>query len=100
MRQLAVGEQQKVEILKQILAGARVLILDEPTKVLAPQECDGLFRTIAELKAEGFGIVLITHKLREVLDCADRIAVMRQGPHRRHRPRIALEAPKAEACST
>src|ERR1700678_776597 len=71
VRQLAVGEQQKVEILKQILAGARVLILDEPTKVLAPQECDGLFRTIAELRAEGFGIVLITHKLREVLDCAD-----------------------------
>jgi ABC-type uncharacterized transport system ATPase subunit len=79
VRQLAVGEQQKVEILKQILAGARVLILDEPTKVLAPQECDGLFRTIAELRAEGFGIVLITHKLREVLGCADRIAVMRQG---------------------
>jgi general nucleoside transport system ATP-binding protein len=79
VRQLAVGEQQKVEILKQILAGARVLILDEPTKVLAPQECDGLFRTIRELRAEGFGIVLITHKLREVLDCADRIAVMRQG---------------------
>jgi general nucleoside transport system ATP-binding protein len=79
VRQLAVGEQQKVEILKQILAGARVLILDEPTKVLAPQECEGLFRTIAELRAEGFGIVLITHKLREVLDCADRIAVIRQG---------------------
>ena len=79
VRQLAVGEQQKVEILKQILAGARVLILDEPTKVLAPQECDGLFRTIAELRAEGFGIVLITHKLREVLACADRIAAMRQG---------------------
>jgi ABC-type uncharacterized transport system ATPase subunit len=79
VRQLAVGEQQKVEILKQILAGARVLILDEPTKVLAPQECDGLFRTIAELRAEGFGIVLITHKLREVLACADRVAVMRQG---------------------
>jgi len=79
VRQLAVGEQQKVEILKQVLAGARVLILDEPTKVLAPQECDGLFRTIAELRAEGFGIVLITHKLREVLDCADRVAVMRQG---------------------
>jgi simple sugar transport system ATP-binding protein len=79
VRQLAVGEQQKVEILKQVLAGARILILDEPTKVLAPQECDGLFRTIAELRAEGFGIVLITHKLREVLDCADRIAVIRQG---------------------
>jgi general nucleoside transport system ATP-binding protein len=79
VRELAVGEQQKVEILKQILAGSRVLILDEPTKVLAPQETDGLFETIAELRAEGFGIVLITHKLREVLACADRIAVMRQG---------------------
>ncbi len=62
--QLAVGDQQKVEILKQLLAGARVLILDEPTKVLAPQESEGLFRTIAELRAEGLGIVLITHKLR------------------------------------
>ncbi|HEX4409751.1 MAG TPA: ABC transporter ATP-binding protein [Xanthobacteraceae bacterium] len=78
-RQLAVGDQQKVEILKQLVAGARVLILDEPTKVLAPQESDGLFRTIAELRAEGLGIVLITHKLREVLACADRIMVMRQG---------------------
>jgi simple sugar transport system ATP-binding protein len=78
-RQLAVGNQQKVEILKQLLAGARVLILDEPTKVLAPQESDGLFRSIAELRAEGLGIVLITHKLQEVLACADRIVVMRQG---------------------
>ena len=78
-RQLAVGDQQKVEILKQLLAGARVLILDEPTKVLAPQESEGLFKTLAELRAEGMGIVLITHKLREVLACADRIAVMRHG---------------------
>lgn len=79
VRQLTVGDQQKVEILKQLLANVRVLILDEPTKVLAPQECEGLFATIAELRAEGLGIVLITHKLREVLACADRIAVMRQG---------------------
>jgi general nucleoside transport system ATP-binding protein len=79
VRQLSVGDQQKVEILKQLLAGARVLILDEPTKVLTPQESDGLFRTLAELRAEGLGIVLITHKLREALGCADRIAVMRQG---------------------
>jgi general nucleoside transport system ATP-binding protein len=78
-RQLAVGDQQKVEILKQLLAGSRVLILDEPTKVLAPQESQGLFESIAELRAEGLGIVLITHKLREVFACADRIAVMRQG---------------------
>ena len=78
-RQLAVGDQQKVEILKQLLAGARVLILDEPTKVLAPQESEGLFKTLSELRTEGLGIVLITHKLREVLSCADRIAVMRHG---------------------
>jgi general nucleoside transport system ATP-binding protein len=77
--QLAVGDQQKVEIIKQLVAGARVLILDEPTKVLAPQESDGLFTTLAELRNEGFGIVLITHKLREVLASADRIVVMRQG---------------------
>ena len=79
VRQLAIGDQQKVEILKQLLAGARVLILDESTKVLAPPESEGLFRTVAELRGEGLGVVLITHKLHEVLACADRIAVMRQG---------------------
>jgi simple sugar transport system ATP-binding protein len=78
-RDLAVGDQQKVEILKQLLAGARVLILDEPTKVLAPQESAGLFDTIADMRAAGLGVVLITHKLREVMACADRIVVMRQG---------------------
>lgn len=76
---LAVSDQQKVEILKQLLAGARVLILDEPTKVLAPTEIDVLFRAIAELRDDGYGIVFITHKLREVTRCADRVAVMRQG---------------------
>jgi general nucleoside transport system ATP-binding protein len=76
---LAVGDQQKVEILKQLVAGARILILDEPTKVLAPQESEGLFATITELRDVGLGVVLITHKLREVLSCADRIAVMRHG---------------------
>jgi len=76
---LAIGDQQKVEILKQLMAGARVLILDEPTKVLAPQESQGLFSTIDELRREGLSIVLITHKLREALSCADRIVVMRQG---------------------
>jgi general nucleoside transport system ATP-binding protein len=76
---LAVSDQQKVEILKQLMAGARVLILDEPTKVLAPQESEGLFATIEELRREGLGVVLITHKLHEALSCADRIVVMRQG---------------------
>jgi ABC-type uncharacterized transport system ATPase subunit len=89
-RDLSVGDQQKVEILKQLVAGARVLILDEPTKVLAPQESTGLFDTIAEMRAEGLGVVLITHKLREVLACADRIAVMRQG-------RVAGELDRSEA---
>jgi general nucleoside transport system ATP-binding protein len=87
---LSVGDRQKVEILKQLLAGARVLILDEPTKVLAPQETEGLFRTIAELRAEGYGVIFITHKLREVMACADRVAVMRQG-------RIVGTLPRAEA---
>jgi general nucleoside transport system ATP-binding protein len=76
---LAVGDRQKVEILKQLLAGIRVLILDEPTKVLAPQEAAGLFRTLAELRHDGYGLVFITHKLREVMLCADRVAVMRHG---------------------
>ena len=76
---LAVGDQQKVEILKQLLAGARVLIFDEPTKVSAPQEAEGLFRSLADLREEGYGLVYITHKLREVAACADRVAVMRQG---------------------
>jgi len=75
---LAVGDRQKVEILKQLLAGARVLILDEPTKVLAPQEAEGLFHTVAGLREEGYGLVFITHKLREVAVC-DRVVMMRQG---------------------
>lgn len=87
---LAVGDQQKVEILKQLMAGARLLILDEPTKVLAPQESAGLFATIAELRREGLSVVLITHKLHEALSCADRIAVMRQG-------RVAAELGRDEA---
>jgi len=79
VRQLSVGEQQKVEILKLLLARARVLILDEPTKVLAPHEVEALFRVFDALKAEGYAILFITHKLREVMACADRITVMRQG---------------------
>jgi general nucleoside transport system ATP-binding protein len=79
VRQLSVGDQQKVEILKLLLARARVLIFDEPTKVLAPHEVAALFRVFGGLKAEGYSIVFITHKLREVLACADRITVMRYG---------------------
>lgn len=79
VHQLSVGDQQKVEILKLLLAHARVLILDEPTKVLAAHEVEALFRVFASLKAEGYAILFITHKIREVLACADRISVLRHG---------------------
>ena len=100
-RQLAVGDQQKVEILKQLLAGARVLILDEPTKVLAPQESEGLFKTHSELRSEGLGIVLITHKLREVLACADRIRGHAAGPDggRRRPKRGRAKTTCSRSCS-
>ena len=68
-----------MEILKLLLSDAKVLILDEPTRVLAPHEVEGLFKVIERLKENGYAIVLIAHKLREVLDCADRITVLRGG---------------------
>ncbi|MHB1134902.1 MAG: ABC transporter ATP-binding protein [Chloroflexota bacterium] len=77
--ELAIGEQQKVEILKALYRGARVLILDEPTTHLTPQEVDGLFRTIRQLAEGGLTIVLITHKLREIMGVGDSITVMRRG---------------------
>ncbi|MBC7222016.1 ABC transporter ATP-binding protein [Candidatus Bipolaricaulota bacterium] len=77
--QLSIGEQQRVELLKLLLAGARILIFDEPTKVLVPHEVEALFRVFESLRAQGFSIIFITHKLREALSCADRITVMRQG---------------------
>jgi len=77
--QLSIGELQKVEILKLLLADARLLILDEPTRVLAPHEVQALFKVIDSLKKDGYAIVLITHKLKEVLECADRITILRGG---------------------
>jgi simple sugar transport system ATP-binding protein len=76
---LSVGEKQKVEVLKLLLAEAQILILDEPTRSLAPHEVEGLFRVFAQLRRDGFAVVFITHKLKEVLACADRITVMRRG---------------------
>jgi ABC-type uncharacterized transport system ATPase subunit len=76
---LSIGEQQKVEILKLLLSDAQILILDEPTRVLAPHEVEGLFKVLARLKQDGYAIILITHKLKEVLECADRITVLRAG---------------------
>ncbi|HLO17782.1 MAG TPA: ABC transporter ATP-binding protein [Anaerolineales bacterium] len=77
--QLSIGEQQKVEILKLLLSDARLLILDEPTRVLAPHEVKALFGILDNLRKDGYAIVLITHKLKEVLECADRITVLRSG---------------------
>ncbi|MET1231940.1 MAG: ABC transporter ATP-binding protein, partial [Candidatus Limnocylindrales bacterium] len=77
--QLSVGEQQRVEILKMLYRGARVLIMDEPTAVLAPQEVDELFGTLRTMTANGRSIVFISHKLAEVLAIADRVTVMRHG---------------------
>ncbi len=76
---LSVGEQQRVEILKVLFRGARILILDEPSAVLTPQETDRLFRILATLKERGVTVVLITHKLREIMAATDRVFVMRQG---------------------
>ena len=79
VRDIAIGDQQKVEVLKLLVGRARVLIFDEATRVLAPHEIDGLFEIFESLKADGYAIVFITHKMREVLACADRITVMRRG---------------------
>jgi simple sugar transport system ATP-binding protein len=76
---LSVGEQQRVEILKVLYRGARILILDEPSAVLTPQETDQLFRILATLKEHGVTVVLITHKLREIMAVTDTVYVMRRG---------------------
>jgi ABC-type uncharacterized transport system ATPase subunit len=76
---LGVGERQRVEILKVLYRGARIIILDEPTAVLVPQEVDELFANLAELRAEGLTVLFISHKLDEVIRVADRITVLRQG---------------------
>jgi simple sugar transport system ATP-binding protein len=76
---LSVGARQRVEILKVLYRGARILILDEPTTNLTPQEVDGLFGSLREIVAEGTSVVFISHKVREVLAICDRISVMRDG---------------------
>ena len=77
--QLSVGEQQRVEILKMLYRGARVLILDEPTAVLTPQEARELFAVLRQMAASGRAVVFISHKLQEVMEVADRITVLRAG---------------------
>ena len=79
IEQLPVGQQQRVEILKAIYRGARILVLDEPTAVLTPQETVEVFTVLRRLQADGAAIVFISHKLEEVLAIADRITVIRRG---------------------
>jgi simple sugar transport system ATP-binding protein len=77
--QLSVGEQQRVELLKMLYRGANVLIMDEPTAVLAPTEIDGLFNTLRAMIAQGKSVIFISHKLQEVTAIADRVTVLRRG---------------------
>src|SRR4051795_1586320 len=77
--QLSLGEQQRVEILKALYREARILILDEPTAVLAPQEAESLFATLRTMAADGRTVIFISHKLHEVMAVADRVTVLRRG---------------------
>ncbi len=78
---MSVSEKQTVEIVKVLYRGADILILDEPTAVLTPQETDQLFAVMRNMKADGKALVIITHKLHEVMDVADRVAVLRKGKY-------------------
>ena len=79
VEELGVGARQRVEILKVLYRGARIIILDEPTAVLVPQEVEELFGNLRELKAEGLAVIFISHKLDEVLSVADEVTVIRRG---------------------
>ncbi|WNF07004.1 ATP-binding cassette domain-containing protein [Brevibacillus borstelensis] len=76
---ISVGLKQRVEILKVLYRGARLIILDEPTAVLTPQETDELFQSLKKLVSQGYTIIFITHKLNEVMEISDRITVLRAG---------------------
>ena len=78
---MSVSEKQTVEIIKVLYRGADILILDEPTAVLTPQETDRLFDIMRNMKADGKALVIITHKLHEVMDVSDRVAVLRKGKY-------------------
>ena len=88
MEQLSISMQQKIEILKMLYTGADILILDEPTAVLLPQECEALFSIIRHMTQQGKGVIFISHKLDEVLQISDRITCCptERSPARRRRP--------------
>ncbi len=77
--QLSVGERQRVEIIKLLYAGAKVVILDEPTAVLTPQETEALFKAVRKMTSQGTGVIFISHKLNEVMEISDRVTVLRKG---------------------
>ena len=79
VRHLSIGERQRAEILKVLMSGARLVVLDEPTSVLAPQEVEALFEVVAAMRDQGLGVVIVTHKLGEVRAIADRVTVLRGG---------------------
>ena len=79
--EMSVSEKQTVEIIKVLYRGADILILDEPTAVLTPQEIERLFAVLKSMKADGKSIIIITHKLHEVLEVSDRVAILRKGEH-------------------
>ena len=88
---MSVSEKQTVEIIKVLYRGADILILDEPTAVLTPQEADRLFAVLRSMRDDGKAVVIITHKLGEVMALSDRVAVLRKGSYmsarsRRRRP--------------
>ncbi|MEK8051644.1 ABC transporter ATP-binding protein [Ideonella sp. DXS22W] len=89
VEELPVGERQRLEILKALYRGARILILDEPTAVLTPQETEQLFVTLRRLRAQGTTLLLITHKLKEIMALCDAVTVMRQGA-------VVLDTPIAD----
>ncbi|HTH14652.1 MAG TPA: ATP-binding cassette domain-containing protein, partial [Spirochaetia bacterium] len=91
VRDLPMGDRQKVEIVKILVAGARVLIFDEPTSVLAPHEAENLFRIFDRLRSEGYAVLFISHKMNEVLRCADRVTVLRKGKVVASAPREGLD---------
>jgi len=92
--QLAVGQRQRVEILKALYRDAKILILDEPTSVLAPSEVKDFFKSLRGLRESGISIVLITHKLDEVMDVTDRVTVLRKGRKVATQPTVSVNQEK------
>ena len=94
---LSVGEQQRVEILKMLYRDNEILIFDEPTAVLTPQEIDELMATMKEFAKEGKSILFISHKLNEIMAVADRVTVLRKG---KYIGTVILRTPTSSPCPT